>query len=365
MKIKFIVVDITLKGGIERVVSILSPALSEQGHEVEIISIFKRNISPFYDFDENIKIRYQSSSHYDSSSYFKKLKTFSLIFKSSLDIAFRARNGEVIISLFPNVSISLGLLKPLFKKITFIASEHSQYNAHNAFVRLLRRIFYRQSEGIVTLTRHDKKIFDKVLSKVHTYQIYNPVSFDINRSASMESKRIITIGRLEKVKGYDFLIKQMLPFFKKYPDWSLDIYGDGPLKEELDLLINTLGLVDKVHLKGFSTDLQKEIAGGAFYVCSSLTEAFPMSFLEAFSVGMPIVTVDCPVGPREIVDHQANGLLLCEQTPTFFDALDLIINDVSMYEKLSSNTTYKVEMFSIDKIIAKWISVLSDINDKK
>ncbi|CAH1597017.1 Glycosyltransferase family 4 protein [Vibrio owensii] len=365
MEIKIVVVDITLKGGIERVTSLIAPKLVEQGFDVQIISLFKRNIAPYYDIDTSVDIRYMTNSNYDSSSFFLSIKTFMNIFLSCLKLANTNKQNCLFISFFPNASVSLGIITYFIRNIRFIASEHSQYYAHSVLVRALRKLFYKRSKAIITLTKNDQSIFEHEIQNAKTYQIYNPVSFEIEPSACLKNRRIISIGRLESVKGYDFLIEQMVPFFNKYPNWTLDIYGDGPLKNELNAKIQSIGLEKNIYLKGFTKNIQSEIANSSFYVCSSLTEAFPMAFLEAFSRGMPIVSVDCPVGPREIIDHELNGLLLCEEIPTFTSALTLMIENDKLYNEYSLNAIDKVKKFSINSIIKEWLELLREVDGKK
>ncbi|HIF9315349.1 TPA: glycosyltransferase family 4 protein [Photobacterium damselae] len=359
MKIKIIVLDMTLKGGIERVTSLLSKGINDLGVEVEIISIFNKNKRPQFILDKSISIKYLTDSVYNTNGVFNKISTYSCLFYNLFKYVKRQDIDTILISNYPNISIFLGFIRKFFWKGEFIASEHSQYAAHSKYISLLRRIFYSEAKYIVTLTKHDKQIFDKYMDSNIIKNIPNPVSFsEKGMFSSLMNKRLITIGRLEDVKGYIELIDSIKFFFIKHPDWTLDIYGDGPLRLDLENKIIDNNLTNNIFLKGFSNNLESELKGSSYYICSSKTEAFPMSFLEVLSLGIPVISLDCPVGPREIIENNINGFIVNN-----LEAMNnklLAITKYEDYSYLARNAVISVDKYSLERIANKWIELLND-----
>lgn len=361
--IKILTLDFSLKGGIERVVALLANSFSRNGYNVEIVSVFKSNDMESYATDEKVSIRYLTVKKYNCFNGVKKFIVFyHLIYNLIKYCLSDSFNKTIFISTLTNVSTVMCIAKIVNPKLKLIAAEHSQYYAHNKIIRIIRRLLFNKSNKVVVLTEHDKKIFENFLKPNKVCVIRNPVSFNINKASGLSFKRLISIGRLEDVKGYKNLIVDLSDFFKTNKEWTLDIYGDGSLKREINELIEKLGLTKNIYLRGFTRNIDKEICNSSFYLCSSLTEAFPMSFLEAFSVGLPVVSENCPIGPSEIISQHVNGVLLSEGG-SFTIVLEQLIADEVLYKNMVNGCLSSVEAYKIDKITDEWIKVFSEIND--
>lgn len=361
MKICLYTLDITLLGGIERVVTLLANSFKEIGYEVEVVSIFKSNPTVSYPLNKNISIRYLTSKSFANGSIKDKVKTYSTIFSS---LHKTVKNDKVIIiSTLLNISCFFSLLKFYKSNIKVIAAEHSQYYAHGKLSRFIRLLAYNNVDKIVTLTKNDLSIFSEKFKNNKIVQIPNPVSFDINISSALKYERLISIGRLEKVKGYDKLLKDVQEFLLNHPSWTLQIYGEGSQRPILEKIIREYGLEAQVSLCGFSQELNNEIRNSSIYLCSSLTEAFPMSFLEANSVGMPVISYDCPIGPSELIHDNQNGFLLGQQHlfTSFTKALEFLINNESKYELFVENCSDSIKKYQIELITEKWSDLFKEL----
>ena len=116
------------------------------------------------------------------------------------------------------------------------------------------------------------------------------------------------IIRLSDQKGYDLLLEAVKNLWEEYPDWHLDILGEGEMSDYLSEKIRVYHLEKNVCLKGYTGDVVTEYLSSSIYVMSSRYEGFPMALLEAISCGLPVVSVDCPEGPADIEQLRA-GLL--------------------------------------------------------
>jgi glycosyltransferase involved in cell wall biosynthesis len=357
MKLYILTLDFSLKGGIERVISLLANYFNSMGYEVIIVSAFKQNTQASYHTDKNVEVKYLSEYGFFAGSIFKRISNYLRLF---LHLKEYAKNADgIFLSTLTNISCMLGVLSIFYKKLNFIAAEHSQYYAHNRIVRFIRKLTYLKASAIVTLTTNDNEIFQRFISREKVLTIRNPVSFNADNTASLDHKRLVTLGRLSPVKGYVWLINELVPFFSKNPEWILDIYGDGDLKEQLSDEIKKLSLQDNVFLKGFSLDISLGLKNSSIYLCSSETEAFPMSFLEAFSSGLPVVSNDCPVGPKEIISDGENGYLIGKgnEYVSIESAVVALINDEHLYNKLVDNAYDSVNKYSIDVTCSSWIQL--------
>ena len=188
-------------------------------------------------------------------------------------------------------------------------------------LRLLAKIFYRQANHIIAVSQGVKKDTSQNLnfSSERIYVIKNPVFFErvIEKAAETPTdkvfdsmvKTVIAVGRLHPQKDFPTLIKA----FKKLnilSEKQLIILGEGHQRMFLESLIKDLGLVDEVYLLGFKENPYSYIKNADVFVLSSLYEGFPNVLLEAMACGCPIVSTDCPSGPREIIDDPHYGKLV-------------------------------------------------------
>nr|QLL91174.1 glycosyl transferase [Plesiomonas shigelloides] len=352
--ISIITLDITLLGGIERVISVLANHFVSDGYEVNIYSVFKKNENPSYDFCDGVNIIYLNDGDGGTGlkRYFKMVKAIRYVR--------RYDKNECMISTLTNISCIYGFLNYI-KFQHFIAAEHSQYNAHSRIVRWLRAIAYRKAKYVVTLTEHDKILFSRFINSERLVVINNPSSFLSDyMTSSLESKRLISIGRLVDVKNFSFLLRELSVFLLANPDWHLDIYGDGELKGSLVKLTESLGISQSVSFRGFVKDIKSEISDASFYLCSSKTEAFPMAFIEALSFGLPIISVNCPFGPSEIILDGVNGYLIDSDYSyeSFNSCLESIKKDCVKYKRMQSEAFYSSKKYDVAVIASKWYELI-------
>lgn len=354
-KIIFITLDITLLGGIERVISVLAEQFVQDGYDVDIYSIFKEKKKPSYKFSQKVNIIYLTNE-----VCVGKLKFYYYILHSVMKLRKLAAD-QCVISTLTNISCIYGFLN-YFNHTDFIAAEHSQYNAHSFLVRLLRLLAYKKSKYVVPLTKHDYNVFSKFLDVEKIKIINNPSSFKATSiSSSITSKRLVSIGRLVDVKNYTFMLQEIAPFLLSNTDWSLEIYGDGELRSVLEAQANVLGIFQSVKFNGFVEKINEYLAGASFYLCSSKTEAFPMAFLEALSLGIPIISVNCPFGPGEIIEDGVNGYLLDTNTlySNFYSCLQSIKNDEVIYNNLQKKAFASAKKYEVSSIASKWYELIS------
>lgn len=246
------------------------------------------------------------------------------------------------------------------RNVKVIYSLRNDPNSSNyGFIsKVMRWLVVRYADGIVFQTNQAKKFFSKKV-QVKAIVIPNPTyikkgEFQI---PPIRTNRIVNVGRLELQKNQKMLIKAFAKVKKNYPDMYLEIYGDGSLKEELQIFINELGLNESVFLMGSYKDIFYRINDAKLFVLSSDFEGMPNALIEAMSLGIPSISTDCPCGgPDMLIQNGSNGYLVPVGD---VDALaEKIISFLSietfLQEEISKKSMMVLDSLEYGKIMKKW-----------
>ena len=122
--------------------------------------------------------------------------------------------------------------------------------------------------------------------------------------------RVVSVGRLAPVKRFDLLIAGFAEFHARHPAVTLTLFGDGPERRALEALAAELGLRDAVSFAGYVADVPARLAGCDLFVCTSEREGFGNAIVEAMAAGVPVLSVDCPFGPRLLLAEGRAGRLV-------------------------------------------------------
>ncbi len=234
-----------------------------------------------------------------------------------------------------------------------------------------KKHFFRQHYGadhadaVVTLTKRDRMNFAR-LFKVPGERLYTIPNwytpYDKQVSYDIGSKKIISVGRLEKVKGYEYTIDCAERILKENPDWQWDIYGDGSLREELQDMIDKRH-IDRLTLKGNVNDIRDRYPDYAIMVLTSLYEGFSLSLLEAQVAGLPIVSFDCPTGPSEIISDGVNGYVVTQfDVDELTDRLQELISSSEKRRSFSEHAGDMLHRYAKQRIIRQWQRVFSRLD---
>lgn len=356
-------------GGIERVVLNLGRLLQRNGHNVKIVSIFQSEAKPFYDF-EGLKVLNLSSPNIKYRNTFKGkiltlIKLYSF-YKNESNLV----SSEFYITTFPIISIMSVIISPS-NRGRIIACEHSSYFAHGKLIRLIRAIAYRFVYKIVVLTKTDQKLFKSV--GLNTKVIPNPLTSvqTMNRSERLvlnedyEGVTCLSMGRLHADKGFDRLIE--LASFFRLDKVRFIIIGSGPEEKFLNNLIDKKNLQDKVFIRPSVKDISAVFNIADIFLMTSYTEAFPMVILESFQAGIPVISYDCPVGPREIIKNNINGFLVEDGNVIEYEyQLRKCLNKPEVLTRLAEGIAESLEEFSDSRIYNLWRQILiSESLDKR
>lgn len=339
-------------GGAERVISILSTELIQEYDTVEIILWKHHDI--FYHIDKRIKIIDIETEIY-SSSTFKKMKWFRKYIKS--------RRPDIILSFLYPYSIRV-LTSLLFNNQKVIVAERRDPKKVQGgkLIEWGRNLLYLKATAITVQTIQNKMCYPSFLKK-NISVIYNPVSLpdDYIGSANttIKEKEIVTVGRLIPEKNHELLIRSFAEFYNDHSCYKLTIWGEGPLRKNLQELIDSLNLHDCVFLKGNNNEVLKEIIKSEIFVLPSNTEGMPNALIEAMCLGLPCISTNVS-GASDLIIPGDNGLLI-----DIGDQSALI----TCLKHLSENSEYRtalglkaVSIYKLvkkDHIIKQWKSLIN------
>ena len=348
-------------GGAERVACILCNGLAKAGYDV--ILLLDQSADPgkcIYPLDPKIQIEKTPPEKFSGGLLllWEKRRNF-LRYKADCIISFLWDM---------NVAIAMSLN---FCKTPVILSERCDMNYDlRSFNRrglfLLRRGF-RHLNALVLQTEAIKKLMIQApwsIPEKLIRVIPNPVrQFQVRKELPKYNyPRIIAIGRLTPQKGFDLLLAAFAEVAKKFPEWQLDIFGQGSLREELEKQRDQLGLKSRVHFPGITRDAYAELARSDIFVLSSRFEGFPNVLLEAMAAGVAVIAADCKFGPGEIVDNENNGLLIPpENIPALTQALKRLMSDAELRGKLGSAARSDQERYAEEKIVKRWINLIEEV----
>ncbi len=351
MKIVFILSSLG-SGGAERVVSLIANYLSKE-YNIYIITLSKEE--SFYELNHNIthiKLDLLKESKGTLESIVNTLKRVYILKKSLKSIS-----PDINISFMTHTNIIATVASKLNKQ-KIIISERTVYDYYNSkIVNILRRYIYPFSDMLITQTYADMKNYI-FLKNVNV--IYNPIAKIDNKSYKNSKKNIIlAVGRLDKQKSFDNLIKAFAKIDST--NWNLLIAGEGDEKDNLLSLIKEYKL-HNVKLIGKQKDIFKYYKEASIFVLSSKKEGFPNVLIEAMSFGCAVISFDCPYGPNEIIKNEIDGILVENQNIDLLSKqMQRLINDKPLREKLSKNAIESVKKFDIDNISKKWLKSINKV----
>lgn len=359
MKIKkninLFVLDITLKGGIERFSINLANALSKNGYKVTIYSLHKTNSQPLYPMSEFVCLEYVSEYKFADKKY--KLTTLYSCYKlrkNNIDLNKNCTN----ISTHPITTIMLNFLG--FNMRNLIASEHSSYNSHGKLICFLRKWTYSKVKRIITQTRSGYDSFKNI--NLDSTIIYNSTTnFNDNEQwkINLNDKFIcLTVARLEPVKQ----IEIFLNIAKKIQDLKINIIfwivGDGSEQDKLKNLSEKLGLNDTVIFHPATNEVYEFYKKASLYIITSKSESFSMTMTEAMSYSVPVISNKSLVGPSEVITHNFDGFLCSDNNIDQFCNYIQSVYDSEQLIHMKKNALNTSKKFHEDEIIKQWIEVL-------
>lgn len=376
MKIVYCIAGTRYPGGMERVLANKANWLVENGYDIVIVTTDQRGMSPFFPLDKRIRcidlnVNYEENN---GKSFANKLLHYPLKqywHKKRLVAVLNRERPDVTVSMFCNDAGFITRLNDGSKKVLeihFSKFKRLQYGRKGLW-RLADLWRSKQDEKtvrrfdkFVVLTEEDKGYWGNL---PNIAVIPNANTFVTDQIALLENKKVIAVGRYTYQKGFERLIKAWKMLASQFPDWKLDIIGEGEEHEALQKLIDSYRLGQQVTLVHPTQQIERVYRNASLLVLSSRYEGLPMVLLEAQAFGLPIVAFACKCGPRDIVSDQETGILVAEGD---IEGLAKGMSTMMENEALRKQMGVKAKAVSLrydeDVIMKKWMDLFHQLTKK-
>ena len=375
MKIVYVIASLETSGGTERIVSEKANYLADVfGYDVTIICYDQHeNSSNFYILSDNVEQRQLGLQMYSQYRYaYPKRLWKKYVLRSHLKRAL----SKVVKEINPDFLIGIShfradIVCTIDCKTKKIIESHVPRsfieNTNNKYINDIYKRYYdmryfhvieKKADMIITLTERDRELWSEA-KRVET--IPNFSNLHIDQVCDHKKKRVITVGRLSKEKGFDRLLVIWKLVVNKHPDWHLDIFGDGDMKNKLEQNIK-LGNITNVTLCGTTNQISKELSKSSICVSTSYYEGFSLVLLEAITHGVPCVAFDCPYGPRTIIEDGKCGYLVENgHIPQFVEKLCTLMENEQLRLEFSKASIERSKFFNIDAIMLQWKKLFEEL----
>lgn len=361
-------------GGIERIVSMLANNLCNN-YKVEVVSTYKLFNKPFFTLDDKISIKYlipdlkpnrEEIKKYLSDFRFikafkeciKALKILKLK-KNTMIEYLKKCDSDVIIS---TRDIHNELLGKYGNKYSLkIGWEHNHHNNNSKYINKI----VKSVENLDYFVLVSKELTDFYKNKVKPECIFIPncIDFYPEKLSNLESKRILSVGRLSPEKDPMELLEVFNLVLKKFPDWHLDIVGDGVLRDKLEDRIEEMHLEKYITMHGNRNRdyINALLNNTSIFVTTSKTESFGIVVLEAFAYGVPVVAYSMAPGLAEIIGDNYDGFLINNHNrEVMAKKIMQLIQDKNLRLTIGHNASKTSLKYNHEVIANMWIDLIEN-----
>ncbi len=344
----------------------------QKGWRVTIVTVASAKLD-FYELPAGVE-RIALDLVRESTSFLTAL-TSNLQRIWALRKVLRQVRPDIALALMTSSNIQLGLAALGLSDVVTVGSERvypPQYPL-SPFWERLRSVTYGLLHGLVVLTAENR---DWMIQETRAKQltvIPNPVSWPLPEhepfvlpNRPLDRCWLLGAGRLSGQKGFDLLISAFSKIASQCSAWDLVIVGEGPDKKKLEQQVVDLGLEKRVVLPGRVGNIGEWYQAAELYVMSSRFEGFPNTLVEAMASGLPAVSFDCDTGPRDIIRHSIDGLLVPQQdTSALAEALEKLMLDPTLRETMAEQAKEVRKRLSMERVAVQWETLFQYLSSKK
>ena len=376
-KIVFCTPALYMAGGVERVLTLKANYFAEHfGYNVTIILTEGKDKPLFYPLSDKVKVVNLNIGFEElwTCSFIKKIFVYlkkQRIYKELLKQELMRIRPDITISLLRREINFLTSIKDGSKKVGELHVNRSNYrNFEQDDTNFLKNLFsqlwmsnlvsnLKRLDKFVVLTEEDHQNWPELDNVV---VIPDPLTFSSSTYSPLTEKRVIAVGRYVYQKGFDLLLKSWAIVEKKCPDWMLTIVGQGE-RLQYDTLIDELKInKNKCKLLGPTEQIQDEYMKSSLLVMSSRFEGFGMVLIEAMACGLPVVSFDCPCGPKDIIQDHVDGLLVENgNIDKLAETIIWMIQHPEQRKAMAAKAIDNVQRFKIDQIAEQWKSIFDSL----
>ncbi|MGO4925512.1 glycosyltransferase [Streptococcus alactolyticus] len=355
MKKVLFLIDKFHYSGAAKAMQLVSNGLAETGEFRIAIAAFIES-KPAYDVNDSIEILVGPKR---SSN--KVLKYFSPIFVVRDFI--KKEKPDCVVAFLNNASFYVLMARLGLKSKVIVCERCDPYNEVTKSLSFMRR-FFPLADGAVFQLKGAQQYYKKLLNKsVVIPNIVELENLEIPAKKFAERENEINVfTRLEiKQKRQDVLLKAFQIIHGSHPEVTLNIYGDGPDRTELEKLAAELKLTESVKFKGVTKEANKILSRSKMTILTSDYEGIPNGVIEALAIGIPVVSTNTsPGGAELLIENGVNGYIV----PTgdyegIAQAAIKLLDNPDIADMFSDNSVESVKRFTKEKIVPLWKDYLN------
>jgi glycosyltransferase involved in cell wall biosynthesis len=385
MTIRFVIMNAYAVGGTIRTTFTTAAELAKR-HDVEIASVLRFRDKPSFPRPKGVRLialtdlrkermerlaghwgpraRYQTwaagrRSHLMSAYDFRH-PDFNLLSDINLLRYLLPLRDGVVIGTRP--AINLAIAHVVSPSVIRVGQDHMNLHTYNDGLKAQIAAVYPRLDLVSTLTEGDAEHYRAHLGdQTKVVCMPNGVPELGGRRASLDNKVVVAAGRMGPQKGFDRLLPVWAKVAREHPHWELRIWGGGKGIGKLRRQAEELGIADSARVMGFTNKLHEEFSDSSLYVMSSRKEGFPMVLLEAMSVGLPVVSYDCPTGPRDIIREGVDGYVVPDgDGDALATALSRLMEDPELRKAFGAAAVEGAARYDIATIAGRWEELLAE-----
>ena len=377
MKVFYVYTALLTKGGADRVLTEKANWLAEHGYEVGIITDTQMGRPPVFPLSSKVNLIHLDidfSKEYGHNLLMRTYLYYQLMseYKRKMKVVLNAEKPDIVIT---TMGRDLDFLTDLYKEGAIIGEAHTTKHFLRNFHLLEQRGFpykqiawywrrkmdksVRKLKAVVLLTKEDAQSWEGI---TETYVIPNSLPFEPAEASCLQNKQAIAVGRYNNAKGYEYLVEAWKIVHQRYPDWTIHIYGSGELKEQVKSLIESNHLQETMLMHEPTDNIREKYLESSICVVSSRYEGFSMVILESMACGVPVVSFDCPHGPRNIIRNGEDSILVeYLNTQAMADNICELIEQPEQRKALGAKAQENIKRFSRDCVMKQWTTLFEEL----
>lgn len=367
MKLIYFIPLLSTTGGQERTLIDKANYLVGKGHEVMFVT-YEHEGPVAYQMDplvQHLDLNCHFFSIYKHPFFWRLFVVLKLkrIFRKKMKELLIHFCPDLIVVAIPNTENFICDVVSVAKDIPIVIESHLAQGYEVIKRGLIEKWLYylydplraiRKARLFVALTEGDAACWQRY-NVQNIKVIPNPVTLYSGNSFVEKLKgRIICVGRLAPQKRFDRLVEAFNLIAAKYPEWYVDIFGNGEDLAKLQNQINALGLSERIHLMSTTNDIYYEYRQSQFFVMCSDFEGFGLVIVEAMACGIPVVGTDCPFGPSEIIDDGKTGLLCKMDVKDLAEKIEWMITHEEERKSMGAQAYGAAAKYRKELIIPQW-----------
>lgn len=372
MKILYLFRSLAVWGGIERILVDKMNWLASKGG-VEVYMLTTDQGDHFIPYQVGNKVHIEDLGiNFHRKYQFGYLKRMGISYhmrhkyKQSLSDRINRIQPDIIVC---TTSDQIDIITDVKGRIPLVVESHSICNrtieqGKYALLRYFRRFKFLSSlskvDCVVALLEGDAEEWRNFHHNVIV--IPNTLHPCKVEPSSLTSKRVIWVGRFDYQKRAEVAIDIWKQVAVKFPDWCLDIYGDGEYESEVTIMASSTW---NVFIHKPTSRIFNCYSNSSILISTSLFEPFGLVIAEAMSCGLPVVAFDCPYGPAAIISEGVNGFLIPFDNMQYFaEKLSLLIEDTSLRKQMGQAALDSSGRFNADLVMPQWMALFEELTKK-